>query len=540
MVHVYEKQLDTLIRAGTHVLGISSFEWARVQACLDDISKDHGIPFFLWSSCFGLCKVNETGEKETVAEDLTDPMFLLQTFYGKEFDNGLLLLEDFHPYIEPQNFQVIRWLREFTRLSPDVKKYIILLSPSISIPKELEKDVPLIDIPLPDTGVIRDVLEMVADQYGLREAYGEVEFNPDLLDSALGLTIMEAQRAFSKAAVEERRITTKEIPLIIKEKEEIIKKGQLLEYFHPDFDFGAVGGMDNLKDWLNKRGKGFGEKARSFGLVAPRGVLLLGVQGCGKSLTAKAIANEWKLPLLRFDLGRVFGGIVGQSESNIRNALKISEALAPCILWIDEIEKGLSGVGSSDMTDGGTTSRVFGTLLTWMQEKGKPVFVIATANDISKLPAELLRKGRFDEIFFVDLPSLSERENIFRIHIRRKERDGKPRNPDSFDIDQLAKEAQGYTGAEIEEIVNEAMYIAFNDGVRNVCEEDFLKAVKEIVPLSSTMKEEILDLRKWASVRTRPASNHEPESLAKKGVDIPKLKQEQRNIFMRPKKKEKE
>ena len=536
MSRKYEIQLNTLIRAGTHVITIVSYEWLRAQACLHDICDERRIPFYIWSSCFGLSKFNEKGEKENISEELTDPIALLQTYYSEDFKEGLLLLEDFHPYIEPHNFQVIRWLREFTRISQDVNKFIILLSPAICIPRELEKDVPLIDMPLPDTDVIRDVLEMVADQYELREDYGDVEFHPALLESALGLTTMEAQRAFSKAAVEEKKITLNEIPMIINEKEEIIKKGQLLEYFHPEFDFGSVGGMDDLKEWLKKRGKGFGEKARNFGLVAPRGVLLLGVQGCGKSLTAKAIANEWKLPLLRFDLGRVFGGIVGQSEANIRNALKISEALAPCILWIDEIEKGISGVGSSDMTDGGTTSRVFGTLLTWMQEKGKPVFVIATANDISKLPAELLRKGRFDEIFFVDLPSSGERKIIFEIHIRKKERDGKPRNPLKFNLDYFSEETQGYTGAEIEEIVNEALYVAFNDGEREVKDADFIEAIKDIVPLSSTMKEEIQDLRKWALVRTRAASSHEPESLAKKSVDIPKLKQEQRNIFMRSKK----
>lgn len=531
----FKEEIETLIKANVHVINVISFEWQRVHAMLDEISSKLEVPFYVWSSSFGIRKMDENGNPlPGKSDELKDPINLLSDFFdSKNFKNGILLLEDFHPYMERNNPEVIRWIKEYNRLSSESAKYIIIMTPIMTIPLELEKEVPAVEIPLPDSGVIKQVLQSVVDEYNLDERIGEVDFHPDVLDAALGLTTMEAKRAFSKAAVEDKRITVAEVPKIIDEKEQIIRKGQLLEYYHPDSNFDAIGGMDNLKEWLLKRGKGFGEEARKYGLESPRGVLLLGVQGCGKSLTAKAIAQEWKLPLLKFDLGRVYGSLVGQSEANIRNALQIAEALAPCVLWIDEIEKGLSGLGSSDTTDGGTTSRVFGTILTWMQEKQKPVFVIATANDISMLPPELLRKGRFDEIFFVDLPNKKERETIFKIHIKKKAT--KKNGLKVEELANLAKESVGYSGAEIEEIVKEALYIAYNDDARPVTYKDMTIATQSIVALSSTMPEIISDLRKWAESRTRRASSNEPEELARRKTDIPQLRQDQRNPFIKPK-----
>ncbi len=539
MTQNFIEELEVLIKSGTHVINLVSYEWERAHAALLGISeeiesvgyKKKKIPVFVWSSSFGLRKMERDGtltSENSVSYE--DPINLLDHLFSLDFKEGIVILEDFHPYLDESNFEVIRWVREFTRLPVESKKYLILFSPAPRVPIELQKDVPIIEIPLPDRKVIKQTLKFVADQYKLEEEVGQVEYYPEVLDSALGLTTIQAARAFSKAAVENGQITEAEIPIIIREKEQIIKEGNLLEYFHPDFDFDMVGGMDNLKEWLENRGKGFKDEAKEFGLTTPRGVLLLGVQGCGKSLTAKAIANEWKLPLLRFDIGRVFGSLVGQSETNIRNALQVAEALAPCVLWIDEIEKGLSGVGSSDATDGGTASRVFGTILTWMQEKEKPVFVIATANDISKLPPELLRKGRFDEIFFVDIPNKEERKEIFKIHLKKKKRD-----PSKFNIEKAAGETVGYSGAEIEEIINEALYIAFNKE-KELSDEDIFEAIKRIVPLTLTMKEEITDLRKWADVRARKASSGKPESLSSfKSPDIPQLKQERRNPFIKDK-----
>ena len=349
------------------------------------------------------------------------------------------------------------------------------------------------------------------------------------MESALGLTVMEARLAFAKAIIQNRKLTEEEIPMIIAEKEQIIKKSGLLEYFHPKEYLTSVGGLDNLKEWIHKRGQAYSDDARAFGLNIPRGVLLLGIPGCGKSLTAKAIANEWKFPLLRFDLGKVFGGIVGESERNIRYALDVAKTISPCVLWIDEIEKGLSGSQSSGRTDGGTSARVFGTFLTWMQEKKEPVFVVATANDISSLPPELLRKGRFDEIFFVDLPSAKERENIFNIHLSNKKRDAKKLG---LNMAELVKKTEGFSGAEIEEVVNEALFNAYAAGQSDLQQENLLECISATSPLSRTMAETIANLRKWAEQRARMASKEKPEEVQELGEEVPKLPQEYRNPFI--------
>ena len=288
--------------------------------------------------------------------------------------------------------------------------------------------------------------------------------------------------------------------LILDEKRQVIRKSGLLEYYPVQEGLRQIGGLDYLKYWLGRRAPAFSEAARRFGLPEPKGLLLLGVQGCGKSLTAKAVAAQWHLPLLRLDVGRIFSGLVGSSEENLRKAIRVAESVAPAVLWIDEIEKGLSGIASSGMTDSGVTARVFGTLLTWLQEKTAPVFVIATANRIEALPPELLRKGRFDEIFFVDLPTPEERQEIFDIHLRRRGRD-----PARFDLSELTRLSPGFSGAEIEQAVVEGLYHAFADG-KELEQAHLVGAISETMPLATTMKEEIARLREWARTRTRPAS----------------------------------
>ena len=264
-----------------------------------------------------------------------------------------------------------------------------------------------------------------------------------------------------------------------------------------------IGGLEVLKRWLASRSPAFTEKAQHFGLPSPRGVLLLGVQGCGKSLTAKAVAQLWRLPLLRLDVGRIFAGLVGSSEQNIRRAIQMAETVAPCVLWIDEIEKGLSGVQSSGMSDAGVTARIFGTLNTWMQEKTKPVFVVATANDISQLPPELLRKGRFDEIFFVDLPSEGERREIFEIHLRKRKRDVRSASTWTG----WRRRPTASPGPRSSRPIISALYVAFEQS-RDITTEDVSAAIKETVPLSITMREDIGMVRRWAKGRARPASEH--------------------------------
>jgi SpoVK/Ycf46/Vps4 family AAA+-type ATPase len=261
-----------------------------------------------------------------------------------------------------------------------------------------------------------------------------------------------------------------------------------------------VGGLTILKDWLDKRSAAFTQEARAFGLPAPKGILMLGVQGCGKSLCAKAVSNQWQLPLLRFDMGRMFGSLVGSSEENVRRAIAVAESVAPAILWVDEIDKAFAGSQGSGATDGGTTARVFGTFLTWLSEKTAPVFVVATANDISQLPPELLRKGRLDEIFFVDLPSAEERQEIFRIHLGRR-----GRHAEQFDIAALAGASKDCSGAEIEEAINSALYDAFYAN-QEITTESVLATLAETVPLAKTMDEQINRLRNWAEGRARNAS----------------------------------
>ena len=293
--------------------------------------------------------------------------------------------------------------------------------------------------------------------------------------------------------------------LVLGEKKQIIRRNGILEFYEAQEDLADVGGLDALKAWLRRRREAFTEDARAYGLPVPRGILLLGVQGCGKSLVAKAISREWGMPLLRLDVGRVFGKYIGESEAAIRRVVQTAEAAAPAILWIDEIEKGFAGT-ASDAHDTGVGARVLGTFLTWLQEKTQPVFVFATANQIRSLPPELLRKGRFDELFFVDLPGKTERAEIFAVHLRKCGRD-----PAGFDLPALAARAEGYTGAEIEQIVHEALYAGYAAGRRPVTQEDLLHAAGEVVPIAVTMKEAIGAMRHWATSRARLAAGRAPE-----------------------------
>ncbi|MDE7107742.1 MAG: AAA family ATPase [Clostridiales bacterium] len=528
----YEEELETLIKAGAKVVEVASFEWERVHGFANYVAEDLKVDWYSWSAVSGL-KVWVDGNFKTINPDcITLPAVL--DYYLKAENDMLLVLEDFHPYSEVNNPANVRYLREMMRpqsYSGNYKKAIILSSPNKFVPEELSKELPVIEVELPDRDTIAVIANSVVDEY--RDYCMEDDITPKLLESALGLTVMEARLAFAKAIIQNRKLTDEEIPLIISEKEQIIKKSGLLEYFHPKEYLTNIGGLDHLKDWIHKRGNAYSDEAKQFGLNTPRGVLLLGVPGCGKSLTAKAIANEWKFPLLRFDLGKVFGGIVGESERNIRYALDVAKTISPCVLWIDEIEKGLSGSQSSGRTDGGTSARVFGTFLTWMQEKKEPVFVVATANDISSLPPELLRKGRFDEIFFVDLPSAKERENIFAIHLKNKNRDYKKLG---LDMDKLVKASEGFSGAEIEEVVNEALFNAYADGQNDVEMHNLLDCIKATSPLSRTMAETIANLRKWAEQRARLASKEKPEQVQALGEEVPRLQQEYKNPFIRKKK----
>jgi SpoVK/Ycf46/Vps4 family AAA+-type ATPase len=352
--------------------------------------------------------------------------------------------------------------------------------------------------------------------------HGSIKVNLDeksreaLTQAAGGLTLQEAENVFAKSLVNDGQLDGNDVSTVFSEKQQIIRKSGLLEYYDETTDLGDVGGLDELKEWLQRRSVAFTDKARQFGLPAPKGILLVGVQGCGKSLCAKAISSEWRMPLLRFDVGRVFSSLVGSSEENIRRATAVAESISPAVLWVDEIDKAFAGSQGSAGTDGGTTARVMSTFLTWLSEKQRPVFVMATANDISQLPPELLRKGRLDEIFFVDLPKPAERHQILDIHLRKRKRDA-----GQFELDKLSAASEGFSGAEIEQAIISALYDAFYIG-RDLQTDDVLKSIKETVPLSKTMSERITALRAWAEGRARFASSGDetPSPVPKRKLEI--------------------
>jgi len=520
MSDVFEK-VRRLAKAGANVLHIASYEWERVQGIALGLARELKLDLHVWSASKGLETLHMEDGLQPEDPQAADPLDVLRTIHGEERP-GVWLFEDAHPYLKAEHHQVLRWIREICR-ARGPRKLVLLSTTLPDLPSDLAKEVPTVEVPLPDVEALETVCKDVATALDV-PMHHDVE---PLIQAARGLTVMEAKLAFGQAAVVHGRLGVDGVETVAKEKERIIQRSRVLECYDTAEQWGDVGGLDRLKEWLERRGRAFGQGAREYGLEPPKGALLLGVQGCGKSLVAKAIAARWRFPLLRFDVGKVYAGIVGESEANIRTALQVAQALAPCVLWIDEIEKGLSGVESSDRTDSGTAARVLGTLLTWMQEKREPVFVVATANRVEMLPPELLRKGRFDEIFFVDLPTASVRAEIFHIHLRKKKRD-----PSQFAIPLLVSMSAGYSGAEIEEAVREALFDAFSEGLE-LKTEHIQRALESTYPLSRTMREPIEELRKWAKVRARAASAEEPESIPPDKEAVPRLRQEQvRNPFV--------
>lgn len=503
-----DKEIDILVRARYSLIYIVSWEEARILERLKEMAQQRAKKLFLWSITRGIFRLEDDLQK--IDESTRDPINAL-TYVEKCLDPALIVFLDFHSFLNDQT--IIRKLRDLVNNLKSTYETLIILSPVLTVPIELEKEFVVVDYDVPEYEEINELLDGIIEVVSKNQEV-KIDLTPEvkekLVKAALGLTRSEAENAFARAIVLNKRLDVNDIDRILEEKKQAIRKSKLLEYYESKEEFGNIGGLDNLKDWLKKRGVAFTQKAQEFGLPQPKGILLIGVQGCGKSLTAKAVASLWKLPLLRLDIGTVFSGIVGSSEENMRRAIKTAETLAPIILWIDEIEKGLSGVQSSTFSDAGTSARVFSTFLTWLQEKTKPVFVIATANNIQLLPPELLRKGRFDEIFFVDLPYIQERKEIFAIHLQKRKR-----NPDNFDLEPLVRASDGYSGAEIEQAIISSLYDAFLEN-RDIATQDVLKSIKESVPLSVTMKENIEGTRNWAQNRARCASSAAKEETCKK------------------------
>lgn len=491
-----QEELSILIQAQYPLIYLVTSEEERAEQAISAIAQQ-GKPqrrVFIWTVTHGIV---EYGQPRNITQHNTVSPEAAIEWVTRQRDPGLFVFKDLHPFVDSP--AVARWLRDAIASFRGSQKAIILMSPVQQIPIELEKDIAVLDFPMPDMKELNQVLSQQLEQ--VRNRRINTETREKLLKAALGLTKDEAEKVYRKAHVTAGRLTEAEVDVVLSEKKQLIRRNGILEYIEEDETIESIGGLEELKRWLRQRSNAFTERAREYGLPQPKGMLILGVPGCGKSLIAKTTSRLWTLPLLRLDMGRVYdGSMVGRSEANLRNALKTAESISPAILFIDELDKAFAGGAGSADSDGGTSSRIFGSFLTWMQEKTSPVFVMATANRVERLPGEFLRKGRFDELFFVDLPNAEERKEIFRIHLSKRKRD-----ISRFDLEQLANVSDGFSGAEIEQALVAAMYDAFAQD-REFTQLDIIAAVKATQPLSKTMSEQVTALRDWARQRARPAA----------------------------------
>jgi SpoVK/Ycf46/Vps4 family AAA+-type ATPase len=491
-----QEELSILIQAQYPLIYLVTSEEERAEQAIAAIAQA-GKPqrrLFLWTVTHGIV---EYGQPRNVTQHNTVSPEAAVEWATRQRDPAIFVFKDLHPFVDSP--AVTRWLRDAIASFRGSQRTILLMSPVQQIPIELEKEVAVLDFAMPDMAELNQVLSQQLDLTRNRRI--TTETREKLLKAALGLTRDEAEKVYRKAQVTTGRLTEEEVSIVLSEKKQLIRRNGILEYIEEDETIQSVGGLEELKRWLTQRSNAFTERAREYGLPQPKGMLILGVPGCGKSLIAKTTSRLWGLPLLRLDMGRVYdGSMVGRSEANLRNALKTAESISPAILFIDELDKAFAGTAGSADSDGGTSSRIFGSFLTWMQEKDSPVFVMATANRVERLPGEFLRKGRFDELFFVDLPNAEERKDIFRIHLSKRKRD-----ITRFDLDQLANVSDGFSGAEIEQALVAAMYDAFAQE-REFTQLDIIAAVKATQPLSKTMSEQVTALRDWARQRARPAA----------------------------------
>jgi ATP-dependent 26S proteasome regulatory subunit len=537
------KDLSGLLKARFPFVYIPTWEEERAIATIFSVVKNPDIiktvrKVYIWTQTDGFIDDKGKGVVST-----TDPITAIN-FIRSANDDAVFILKDFHVYFgvknRPIDYGVVRKLRDIVPIlkGGKYKKNVIFISPKLLIPNDMQKEISVFEFPLPTLDEIKNKLdEMLYANTKVANCLTD-EDKEKLSRAALGLTMQEVENAFAHAMVDDGKMSADDINIIFEETRQVVRKTGILEFVKSNLNLDDIGGLGNLKRWLNKRNNTWLDSAKKYNIPAPKGILITGVPGCGKSLTAKALSAIWQLPLLKLDMGKIFSGIVGSSEENMRKALQTAEAVAPSILWVDEIEKGLSGLNGSG--DSGTSARIFGTFLTWMQEKSSPVFVIATANNISNLPPELLRKGRFDEIFFVDLPTHKERKDIFKVHLRKRLKntdiskniliDGNI--PDAI-LNELADKTEGFTGAEIEQIVISALYEAFFEN-RALLVSDLKNVTSNMVPLSVTQKEQIKALRDWANVRavaatskdaltdysTEPVSNDDDISRSRGGRTI--------------------
>jgi SpoVK/Ycf46/Vps4 family AAA+-type ATPase len=478
----FEQELDIYLRARFTLMVLVTTEEERALQTVKAVCERAKRPCLTWDVAEGFQALTSASGALPTARD---PLSALEQI-DKLDTEALFVLKDFHEcWVGNPVFK--RKLRSVAQRLKFTKKSILITSPSAKLPEELKDETVVVEFPPPSAQELFAVLEKLTKTPGVKVNLTKLG-REKLVQAALGLTAAQSQRVFAKAIVSDGVLDDRDIDLVTQEKKQIIRESKALEFYAVTETPDDIGGLGVLKQWLRLRERAFTQEARDYGLPAPKGMALIGIPGTGKSLTAKMIGGLWRLPLLRLDVGALFGSLVGESEENTRRALRLAETVAPCIVWIDEMEKALSQGG----LDGGTSLRVFGSVLTWMSEKTVPCFVVATANDISRLPPELLRKGRFDEIFFLDLPTQAERREIFGVHLRKARRLAA-----GFDLDRLARESEGYVGAEIQQAIYDAMHVAFDDGGREFTTADISAALRRQVPLSVSQREVIGALRNW-------------------------------------------
>jgi ATP-dependent 26S proteasome regulatory subunit len=489
MSQAWSDQLDLLIRARTPILWIRSFEEERIETLLQQAARRlDGRALLRWDFIEGLA-----GAPNRSGEAARNPLAALAALDALPSGTGaILLLRDFHRYCEDAG--VCRRLRNLAVSLRQEPRTIVITAPEWQLPLELDDCITVLDLPLPDASEISALLRSIASASGQPLEPAVLE---QLTAACHGLSEQRVRQIAARALAQRGALGEADLLDVLEQKRQVIARSALLEYCPSEATTADIGGLEALKHWLEQRHMAFSEEAQAYGLPLPRGVLLVGPQGTGKSLTAKAIAHTWAMPLLRLDVGRLFAGLVGASEARTREMIQRAEAMAPCVLWIDEIDKGFGG---SSRSDGGTSQRVLATVLTWMAEKTSAVFVVATANGVDSLPPELLRKGRFDEIFLLDLPSPAERAAILDLQLRRR------RPQHAIPLQVLVDRTEGFSGAELEQTVIEAMHLAFAEQ-REFGEADLIAAASQVVPLSRTAREQLEQLKQWASTgRARAAS----------------------------------
>ncbi len=487
-----QNQLTTYLLAGYAGLAVISSEEARAEAEIASVCTSLNRKLHAWSSTEGLVDTKEG--RVTACPDPLDALQLLDGMFAADSPRHVVLFRDLQLHMDQSDPMLVRRIKDILRVAKSNGHSIILLGCRLKLPPELEHEITHVDFSLPDATQLSVVLDGILKSANIKNVHEVVR--EAALQSALGLTTTEAENAFALSIIESKGIDHK---AVTREKARTLKRNGLVDVVEATTSLDSIGGLGLLKEWLVRRGGAFGNSAKAYGLPAPKGLLIVGIPGTGKSLTAKATASAFGLPLLRLDIGCVYGGVVGKSEENLRSVIRTAEAIAPCVLWLDELEKAMSqGNGNSD---GGTSSRIFGTFLSWMQEKTAQVFVVATANDVSKLPPELLRRGRFDELFFVDLPDALERAQIWDIVIKRH-----GRRPTDYDTVALARACEQFTGAEIEAVFIDALHEAYADG-REPRAKDILEAMTRTVPLAQLMDGQIAALRHWAKGRAREAAS---------------------------------